>query len=239
MSMGADRETLINAVRDTKHVVSPRKLKIVRGPLSQWAVVLARWVDDPQFVDAEGRPKDLPFSGEGSSFSRLVELDLPGEDPAVGRDLLLAAESIVKLPSGKLRWRYRDVLWRQRNTSKRSSAEMTIFADEFLKPIREVLSCSEVNLTQRFTKSKTGSFQRAVTGVSLHPKDVAEFRAFLVRHGMAFLEVIDDWLTQRARMNKSVGGSNLINPYVGLFLTTESVPRSSKSARLKNKDSSS
>ena len=216
MLLGVEREEIVRTVRSTKRIALPKAVKIVPGPLVRWAFALSRWADDPRFTDAEGRPKDLPFSGKEPNFSQIVQLELPDEDPRICCEVLVATNSIVKLPSGKLRWL-------QREASTQLDSSGTIFADEFLNPIRALLSNSEVNLTKRTSKSNDLSFQRSVGGFALSQKDVVELRGFIDRHGREFLEILDHWLAQRTVKEKEgVHGSRLVSPYIGLFMTANS-----------------
>lgn len=220
MLLGADKEDIIDAVQAAKPPAAlSRSVKIVSGTLAHWALLMRRWADDPKFLNSEGRPKDLPFSGKEASFSKLVESELPGENPALARDMLLSATSIVRLPSGKLRWRNRDVQFRQKSPSSKRGMAETIFVDEFLNPIKALLSCSEINLTRPIRHP--GAFHSTVSGFALAPKDIEEFRFVLDRHGLAFLETLDDWLAHRARNSTANKNSNLVSPLVGLFMATE------------------
>jgi len=47
-----------------------RKLSVKSTPISE---IIHRWHAEEDFLDSHGRPKSLPFSGDGNSFSSLVK----------------------------------------------------------------------------------------------------------------------------------------------------------------------
>lgn len=232
--MGASKAEILEAVKHAKATESlPKSSQVVPGTTAHWARPLARWADDPRFLNSEGRPMDLPFAGKKKSFSELVGLVLPGENPALCRDVLLASKSIIRLRSGKLRWRYRDALWRQQNgTSKRSASE-TIFIEDFLDQVKSVLTCTEANLTRKI--SERGLYQRTVSGFALAQADVPEFERVLDIHGMSFLETMDDWLAHHSQKPGAIHQSGLVSPMIGVFVTTDSVSPASSTAKLRKK----
>jgi len=229
MFLGTERSEIVDVIAKTNPVKLPKSVKLMKASLFKWGPILSRWANDPLFLDERGRPRDLPFSkSKAVSFSDLVELELPGESPEHCRDVLIAIDSIVELPSGALRWLQRDLI------TKRDSAE-TLFIDEFLLPINSLLSSLEVGLTDKAPNMNVAPFQRAVSGFELYPDDIVAFRGMLSRHGMAFLEIMDDWLTQRTRRRKQVRGKNAFRPNIGLFMSLEPVKTVAKTKKKSTK----
>ncbi len=84
------------------------------------------------------------------------------------------------------------------------------------------------------------AIQRSVIGFELPEKDMPELRGFVERHGMAFIEAIDEWLSQRTRERKAGrrDSTNLVRPYIGLYMTADqplSLPTREKREKTKKK----
>ena len=71
--------------------------------LTPMGQVLHRWHTEPEFLSKDGEPVDLPFAGEGASFSNLVKKyggDIP---PGAMRTELKRIEAIEEVGEGRLR----------------------------------------------------------------------------------------------------------------------------------------
>ena len=227
--LGFDRSLILNALKQVGNPKRPRSIKVMRGNLEYWASLLTRWTIDTRFVDDEGRPKDLEFSSSDGSFTELVETVLPGEDPALCLEILLGTGAAIRLPSRKIRYRNRSVI-------TNADLQIPVFVDEYLRPLISLLMILESGLNKRVTGVAAEAFQRSVVGYELSAKDMPELRAFVERHGMAFIEAIDEWLSQRTRERAEGGrGSmNLVRPYVGLYMTADE-PEFSRRDKAKKK----
>ena len=178
--------------------------------LGYWARVLARWAEDPRFVSEQGVPRDLPNRGP-ESFASLVEAELPGEDPNQGLRVLTATRAITRLPNGKLRWRSRAAI---------SGDVMNV--TEVLRPLRSLL----INLQSPYD-AQMRPFTRGVSGFAVTRRDAIDLRRLIEVQGMMFLEIVDNWLRQRA--NRRVRGkaharrapARLVRPFVGLIMNCD------------------
>ena len=214
-AVGVSRHEVLATVRSLPQVKLPVPVTVVRGQLEDWSRPLVRWAADTRFLGPDGRPRDLAFVAGDPSFSDLVAIALPGERPGACRDTLLAIGAIIRLPNGQLRWRDR--------TAAATGAESgVLLADEYLRPLRALLLVLQTNLLRR--PGVPNSFQMAVSGFEISREDMVEFDRFVVRHGTAFLESVDDWLAHRQleRQRSEHTGGRLIRPYVGLYLGTDS-----------------
>jgi len=177
--------------------------------LGYWARVLARWAEDPRFVNDQGIPRDLRLNGP-NSFTSLVEAELPGEDPRQSLRVLTGTHAITRLPDGRLRWRSRAAI----------SGEVMNVA-EVLRPLRSLL----INLQAPYD-ARVRPFTRGVSGFSITHRDAIDLRRLIEVQGMMFLEVVDNWLRQRAvlrarvRPRKSAPPSRLVRPFVGLIMNS-------------------
>jgi hypothetical protein len=64
---------------------------------------------------------------------------------------------------------------------------------------------------------------RGVSGFEVTERDVADLRALLEHHGMMLLELIDNFLSQRARANARLSSkrTQFVRPYVGIVMSSD------------------
>ncbi len=215
-AVGVSRRDVLTAVRAVPPVKLPMAVTVVRGRLEYWSGTLIRWATDPRFVSPEGRSRDLPFAAGNPSFSDLVALELPRERPATCREVLLATGAIIRLPNGQLRLRERAAL--------ATGAESGVVqADEYLRPLLALLLALQTNLLRRAQGAPTAAFQRVVSGFEISTTDMAQLQSFVIRHGTALLESVDDWLAHRQKGQLRTGKAQQpsVRPYLGLYLSTD------------------
>jgi hypothetical protein len=225
-AVGVSRREVLATVRALPPVKLPAPVTIVRGQLKYWSRTSTYWAAEPRFLGPDGRPRDLSFVAGDPSFSDLVALALPGERPAMCRDILLAAGAIIRLPSGQLRLRERAAL--------ATGAESGVVpADEYLRPLRALLLALQTNLLRRARGVPEAAFERSVSGFEISAEDMTELQGFVARNGMAFLETVDDWLLhrrpERHRSGRPRQGS--VRPYLGLYLSTDNAEASAGDMR--------
>jgi hypothetical protein len=177
--------------------------------LGYLARVLARWAEDPRFVTEQGRPSDLPEKG-GLSFAFLVAEEIPGEDASRCLEALLATGSVVRLKNGLLRWRRRAAI-------SRCATNML----EVLRPLRALLM--NLQPIAVLGSAPTTSFMRGVSGFEVTERDVVDLCALLEHHGMMLLELVDNFLSQRARANARLRSkrTRFVRPYVGIVMSSD------------------
>lgn len=215
-AVGVSRREVLAAVRALPPIKLPMPVTVVRGRLEYWSGALIRWATDPRFVSPEGRSRDLPFAAGDPSFSDLVALELPRERPAMCREILLATGAIIRLPNGHLRLRERAAL--------ATGAESGVVqADEYLRPLLARPLALQTNLLRCAQGAPAAAFQRVVSGFEISSADMAQFQAFVARHGTAFLETVDDWLAHRQKEHHHAGSVRQprVRPYLGLYLSTD------------------
>jgi hypothetical protein len=231
-AVGVSRRDVLTAVRAVPPVRLPMAVTVVRGRLEYWSSTLIRWATDPRFVSSEGRPRDLSFAAGDPSFSDLVALELPRERPAMCREVLLATGAIIRLPNGQLRLRERAAL--------ATGAESGVVqADEYLRPLLALLLALQTNLLRCAQGAPAAAFQRVVSGFEISTTDMAQLQGFVVRHGTALLESVDDWLALRQKERYRAGRArqSRVRPYLGLYLSTDGVPavREARESRPRSK----
>jgi hypothetical protein len=230
--IGVSRNEVLAVIRKLPVVRLAAPVTVVRGRLEYWSQAVTRWAADPRFLGADGRPRDLAFLSGDPSFCDLVALALPRERPALCRDILLATGAIIRLPSGRLRWRERAALAKGADSG-------VVLADEYLRPLKALLLVLQSNLLRRAQGAPKGAFQMGVSGFEISHEDMAHLQRFVARHGTALLETVDDWIANRQQERQRVGASRQesVRPYLGLYLSTESdhprISRNASQGRLK------
>jgi uncharacterized protein DUF6502 len=224
--MGVSRKEVLAVVRKLPIVKLATPVTVVRGRLEYWSQAVMRWAADPKFLGVDGRPRDLAFSSGELSFCDLVALSLPRERPALCRDILLATGAIIRLPSGRLRWRERAALAKGADSG-------VVLADEYLRPLKALLLVLQSNLLRRAQGAPKGAFQMGVSGFEISHEDMAHLQKFVARHGTALLETVDDWIANREHERQRVGSARqeTVRPYLGLYLSAEiDQPKASRNA---------
>jgi hypothetical protein len=175
--------------------------------LGYLARVLGRWAEDPRFVTEQGTPRDLAEAGPSLSFASLVAEELPGENATDCLAELLSTGSVVRLSNGLIRWRRRVAI---------SKYPMNIL--ELLRPLRALLMNLESAIA--FERAPLATFTRGVSGFEVAEKDVNDLCSLLEHHGMMLLELVDNFLSQRARKNARLRlkRTRIVRPYVGIVM---------------------
>jgi hypothetical protein len=147
------------------------------------ARTLQFWYSDTRFVDVSGEPKELPFSGDDVSFTSLVRT-VGGDVPAGAvRTELLAAGSVIEMPSGSLKAVKRYFI------PGDVDEDLVIGLSQIVHPVLEGLvrnTCGDKadRFLQRFTYSDR-----------LIPAAVPLFRQIARGRCSNFVQSIDDWLS--------------------------------------------
>jgi hypothetical protein len=168
--------------------------------------VLTGWHLDPEFLDAAGLPRLLPFQGEGASFATLARRY--GGDIAVITMLheLHRAGALVEEADGSLR-----VLKRYYMPALMDPSA-TVQAGSILADLG---NAAYYNLT-RPGDAPTRFVGRAAN-IQMRAADAAAFRAWLEDEGQAFLERADAWLSAREARPDAPRRQRLVRLGVGLF----------------------
>lgn len=180
--------------------IDPTTLNDRAGVLAR---VLSGWHQDAEFIDAKGRPRALPMSGD-ASLSTLLNRYC-GDLPITAVITELEHVGAVKRAGG-----YATV---------KSRYYMPVTLDEdalarFGSVVHDLLTTISHNLV---TGPELALFEGRATNDRIPVAQFDVFRAFVNERGQAFLEDIDDWLTQH-----SEGGAHeAIRLGTGLYLISD------------------
>jgi hypothetical protein len=173
--------------RDVRRVASE-----ARAPLSEAADdalnhasrVLTGWHLDADFLEADGRPRDLPADGPGASINQLLRR-YAGDIPATALiKELRKSGSVQRLDDGSYRVlrRYYMPQVMDGNAVDRSGS---VLAD--------LATTIEYNLSRR--AQQPPRFEGRAQNRRIDPRHLPAFRAFIEREAQAMLERMDDWLS--------------------------------------------
>ncbi|HKE44517.1 MAG TPA: DUF6502 family protein [Steroidobacteraceae bacterium] len=155
------------------------------GYMSKASRVLSGWHQDRDFIDANSEPRALEIDAGGLSFAELARRyggDIP---PGALLKELQSGDAIERLPDGRIRATKRVFLPRQMEP-----AQVRLWASALL----DMGTTLEHNLTR--DKVNAPRFERRALSLRVDRRALPAFRQFLENEGQAFLERIDEWLTQ-------------------------------------------
>jgi len=178
--------------------------------------VLSGWHHDPEFLTDEGRPAPLSFEGTSNSFSQLVKR-YGGDMPAI---------TILK------EFKRCDVVYLDQ--AEKLHALKRYYVPSQSDPgalLRAGSVINDLSSTLYFNLYKANSakqlpphFERRATNAYMSPEKAEEFRQFVNREGQAFLEKIDNWLSENESTPSDQTNSkqsNTIRLGVGTYLIEE------------------
>ena len=177
------------------------------GHVTKGSLVLSAWHQDPDCLDALGRPVPLPVEGEGVSFAALLRRCGAGDvRPSTLLKELLSAQAVRKTPDGRL------------EPLKRSYIPQSM--DEKLinmwgKRITDLAKTYVHNLTHSGHVSPR--FERAAVNDRIDASALPEFQKFLEQEGEAFLERVDAWLTEHKASADLANPDGVVRLGAGLY----------------------
>lgn len=176
--------------------------------------LLSGWYQDPDFRDAADGPLTLPLEGESPSFAELWRRyggDVPMR--ALLKELI-AVGSVARSSQDMLRAVSRTYIPLQMDPAKILRAG-SVLEDIGATVVHDLIRAPRVPLR----------FERRAQNDRIDVRCLPEFRQFLEREGMAFLERVDDWLTAHEARTESVP-TQTMRLGVGLYhLQDEAAPR--------------
>jgi hypothetical protein len=169
------------------------------------ARVVAGWVRDHRFTDADGEPTTLGYDGEGNTFSRLVASYSGDVPPRAVLDELRKA-GVVEKEDNEVR-----LLARAYVPANSADEKLAILGTD----VSFLLDSIDHNIYE--TKQKP-YFQRKVYYDNLPQEVIPKLQAIVRDHGQKLIEVLDQWMAQHDRdRNKHSEGTGRIAAGVGLF----------------------
>ncbi len=145
--------------------------------------ILLFWHNDIDFLDSEGRPKDLRFSGASDSFEELVR-KYAGDVPAGAmRTELLRAGAIEISNTGLIRIKSRYYI--PSDADEKLLEEMGFSLKNLALTLAHNLNRSRVDATR---------FERYTGSNKLRPETIGRFKRLVHDRADSLLVTLDDWL---------------------------------------------
>jgi hypothetical protein len=180
-------------------------------PDNRAARVVAGWVRDAAFQQADGAPRALRFDGEEPSFSALVRRYSGDMPPRAVLDELLRVGSVVRDDDGRLSLQSRVYIPRASDAAK-----LGILATD----VPYLIASIDHNLQGL----EPARFQRKVMYDNLPVEAMDAFRALTAQHAQELIELLDGWLARHDRdANPAVRGSGRMRAGVGVFSFEETL----------------
>jgi hypothetical protein len=177
--------------------------------------LLSGWHQDPDFLSADGLPRILASDGEGASFATLWQR-YGGDIPLTTmRKELELAGAITSLPDGRLRAERRYFM------PKLFDPEWMLNAGSMLRDLGNSITHNQdadpaPSLSPDVTPGR--QFIGRATNDSIDLAAIPEFEAFVERNGQAFLEKVDQWLTEHEAKPAAGGTRKRARLGIGVFL---------------------
>jgi len=171
------------------------------------ARILTGWHVDPDFLDAEGRPKDLHSNGESESLSSLLKRyagDLP--HGAIRKEMSQRG-LIQELDNGFVRVLKRDVVYT--NLDPEVVRQMGV-------ALHDHAATLEHNLNEE--RESRPKFEGIADNALVSAAAVKEFEEYVEGRGLEFLQEIDTWLTNHEVDDPADADTHKVRLGVGVYL---------------------
>ena len=191
--------------------------------LGKPAQLLEIWHHDGDFLDNEGRPRELELEG-ALGFKDLAKRTGGDVPPGALLTELINAKSVTLVSEGRLR-----CLSRHFNPSGID----TYMALRYGEVLGDLASTLDFNAAKDDDSGKR--FERRVWSDALDEKRVAKFHKLIRDHGSSLLEFLDDWLSAQGTL-ESKGEQKSTRCGMGMyFFMDDSRPRKKREPPEKNR----
>ena len=175
------------------------------------ARVVAGWVRDKDFSDADGQPLALPQDGAKTSFAELVRRYSGDIPPRAVLDELLRVGTVEKLPDGHIRLVARAYIPRTSDRDK-----LAILGSD----VSDLIDTIDHNLH----RADEPRFQRKLMYDNLSREAAAKFRELSAARAQGLMEYLDSWLSQHDRdVNPAAEGTGRVRAGLGVFYFEENL----------------
>ena len=149
--------------------------------------LLSGWHQEPDFLDPEGRPMALQPKGSHPSFETLA--NRYGGDVTVSALLseMIRGKVVTKNDDGSL------VALQRYFIPSRHDLDALIRASSVIRDFSDLLVHNLYVAEPE--KDVPYKFERTAINTRISPDQLPEFQAFMDKEGQAFLEAVDQWLT--------------------------------------------
>jgi Family of unknown function (DUF6502) len=202
----------VRRIRD-KTDASEQTVVVKTTPISE---ILHRWYTDEQFVDSNGRPKELAFDGDGTTFTTLVRRFGGDVPPGAMRTELKRIDALKFSSDGKM------------SPTKRVAYNVEL-RDRLIGGLASIIYPATLNLAHNLEvadeSERWANF--AATSRSVRPSDKGRIMRISTDRINAFVESIDDMYGAYDTLyDKSESQDKLGAVGVGIFYFEDQSPKS-------------
>ncbi len=166
--------------------------------------VISGWLNDAEFLSADGGPAVLPVDGDSGSFSALVRR-YSGDIPPAAMLSILQGSNNVAAEDGRVVLRERAYIPMATPTDK-----INILGKDVGELIHTIGHNLEAGRADRF-------FQRKVSNASMPPDALREFREISNRKSQELLEEYNAWLSRNQVKEQQETTENTAYVAVGIY----------------------
>lgn len=185
-SLGALAAAIENARREARK----RELEHIGAPAC-YAELISVWTRDRKFLDSNGRPRPLAFSGP-NGFAALVKLATPGGNAKGLLRVLIRYKNVRRLNSGKIR--LVSPFFHASTHTKMAFEPMVLFLNDATATMTRILRNPGESLGPE-------PFWRKVETTCISKAAARQFSEYARERSLMFLEEMDDWLRAHARQS--------------------------------------
>lgn len=184
---GIGKQRLMSECRAAiqKAASTASSLPVIHVELGKEAIdIVNRWLRDPNYLNHNGRPDELPLSG-ARSVTSLVRDCRVAVSPSKALSHLLKFQIVIQVASKKYRLVRRSMdFWH---------AEYLPFEPNF----RFLVDATRA-ATNRLQRPKESSklFWQCADNPRIHPRKAKDFLSFVKQRGLSFMHEINDWLDE-------------------------------------------
>jgi len=189
----------------------------LRERYNRAAQVIAGWVRDREFTDANGEPASLPAEGPGASFAALVRRHSGDVPTRAVLDELLRVGAAQQLEDGRIRLRERSYV---------PSASELDKVDILGADVADLIATIDHNLRHGAADPR---YQRKVMYDNVPRQWATAFRTLSAERAQQLIEAMDQWLAQHDRdRNPATAGAGRVRVGLGVYYFEETLQQDSK-----------
>lgn len=160
---------------------------ITKGPLNRAVRVISGWLRDPDFLEKNNEPKELPLRGEVSSFEQLVARYSGDITARAILDELIRVGAVTKLNDNKVKLMHHGYI---------PDSSLPEKIDVLSTHAFDLLTTGVHNLAQDQQKKR---FQRQVTYQGMPQSVIDEFQEYSHDKCQALILEFDRWLADKEK----------------------------------------
>jgi hypothetical protein len=175
--------------------------------------LLTAWHQDPVYLDSLGAPSPIRMRGGRQSFRHLADKTVPNMDP---KTLLSELERIGAVTIDTNRYIRVHVRSLPVYEDKHLAIQHTLISlDSFIRTLRHNLNSTPSNSDQLF--------HRVAWNGDLDDREIPALKIRVKKHGQAFLESCDNWMTRKSESSTSSRKRKRAQVFIGVYLAVDGV----------------